>query len=136
MGYCYRYVTVETKGGRAETYALLDNSSPLNAMSDEFARQVKAQHEGSLKVRGPNGEAIGWRARTPVSFNRTDVKLPEIEFVVVSKRVIEDDIILGHAAVEAVGREKLLSIRYKCDRCREPLDSCEHSRRKVDPILG
>ena len=134
MGYCYRYVTVETKGGRAESYAILDNGSPLSAMSDEFARQVKAQHEGSLKVHGPNGEALGWRTRAPVSFNRTDVKLPEAEFVVVSKRVIEDDLILGRAVVEAVGREKLLSIRYKCDRCRDPLDGCEHSRRKVEAL--
>ncbi len=134
MGYCYRYVTVETKGGRAESYALLDNASPLNAMSDEFARQVKAQHEGSLKVRGPNGEALGWRTRAPVAFNRTDVKLAELEFVVVSKRVLEDDVILGNVVVATVGREKLLSIRYKCDRCREPLDGCEHSRRKVESL--
>jgi hypothetical protein len=134
MGYCYRYVTIEGKGVKPESYALIDPSSPLNALSDEFAKSAKLSYLGGAKARAPLGEAMGWRTKAPVAFNRTDVKIAEVEFVVLAKRLLEDDVLLGEAVVDAVGAEKLLSIRYKCDKCREGLTACDHRKRRVEPI--
>lgn len=135
MGYCYRYVTIEGKGVKPESYALFDPSSPLNALSEEFAKAAKLSYLGSAKAKTPLGNGIGWRTKAPVAFNRTDVKLAEVEFVVLPKRLLEDDVIFGKSVIDAVGEEKLLAIRYKCDMCREALTGCDHGKRKVDPIV-
>ena len=134
MGYCYRYVTVEGKGARMESYGLLDPASPLNALSDEFAKSAKLPYLASAKARTPLGEGLGWKTTASISFNRTDVKVAGVEFVVLPKRMLEDDVTLGKNVVEAVGAERLLAIRYKCDKCREALAGCEHSRRAVTSI--
>ena len=134
MGFCYRYMTVEGKGARAESYALLDFSSPLSALSDDFARRLKAPWLAGTKAQVGGTQAVGWTTKCPVVFNRTDVRITEVEFVVLPKRVVGEDVILGRQVAETVGEAKLLAIRYKCDQCRESLFTCEHGKRKVETL--
>ena len=134
MGYCYRYVNIGRNGNEVSHYALIDMGSELSAVSEEVASKLNLQMKESINVRSSNGGARGWVASdAKVSFVGSEAKV-SAGIVVVPKRVIGEDIIIGRDILLGMSTETLGSMRYICDSCRRTINLCRCSKRWVQKL--
>ena len=134
MGFCYRYVDIERNGEKTSHYALIDMGSELSAVSEEVASKVNLQPKENINVRSSNGGARGWVATEAViSFIGGDSKV-NASMVVVPRRIIGEDVIIGRDILQGMTSEALTSLRYICDSCRRTISLCRCTKKRVQKL--
>lgn len=134
MGFCYRYVDIERNGAKTSHYALIDMGSDLSAVSEEVASKVNLQPTDNINVRSSNGGARGWvSSEAVISFVGWESKI-NAGLVVVPRRIIGEDVIIGRDILQGMTAETLASLRYICDSCRRTISLCRCTKKRVQKL--